>query len=87
MQLMMEVADEFVDNVILAACRMARLRDDSQLSIADLQHVLERNYNIRIPGYSSDDVRVVRKVNPAPAWSQKMNAINAAKVMGGKPDT
>jgi transcription initiation factor TFIID subunit 12 len=48
--------------------------------------VLERNYNIRIPGYSLDESRVVRRVHPAPSWHHKMSAINAAKVMGGKPD-
>jgi transcription initiation factor TFIID subunit 12 len=82
----METADEFVDNVITAACRLAKLRDDQTLEIRDIQLVLERNYNIRIPGFALDEIRLVRKVNPAPAWSQKMNAINAAKVMGGKPD-
>lgn len=79
----MEVADEFVDNVITAACRLAKLRNDATLEIRDVQQVLERNYNIRIPGYASDDSRVVRRVNPAPAWTQKLNAVNAAKVMNG----
>jgi transcription initiation factor TFIID subunit TAF12 len=83
---MMEVADEFVDQIISAACKLAKLRANQVLEIRDIQYVLERNYNIRVPGYSLDEVRVVRKVNPAPAWSQKMNAVNAAKVMGGKPD-
>ena len=77
----MEMADEFVDNVVTAACRLAKLRNDSTLEIKDIQTVLERNYNIRIPGYSMDETRVVRRVNPAPGWNQKMNAINAAKVM------
>jgi transcription initiation factor TFIID subunit 12 len=78
----MEVADEFVDSVITAACRLAKLRNDATLEIRDIQTVLERNYNIRIPGYSMDETRVVRRVNPSPAWSQKIGAINTAKVMG-----
>jgi transcription initiation factor TFIID subunit 12 len=83
----METADEFVDNVLTAACRLAKLRPDQTLDIRDIQTVLERNYNIRIPGYSLDESRVVRRVQPAPGWHQKMSAINAAKVMGGKPDS
>jgi transcription initiation factor TFIID subunit 12 len=43
--------------------------------------VLERNYNMRIPGYSADDTRVVRKFQPAPGWTQKLSAVNGAKVM------
>jgi transcription initiation factor TFIID subunit 12 len=48
--------------------------------------VLERNYNIRIPGYSLDETRVIRKFHPTQGWQQKMNAVQAAKVMGGKTD-
>jgi transcription initiation factor TFIID subunit 12 len=78
----METCDEFVDTVLTAACRLAKLRPDQTLDIRDIQTVLERNYNIRIPGYSLDEARVVRRVQPAPAWHQKMSAIQAAKVMG-----
>jgi transcription initiation factor TFIID subunit TAF12 len=62
------------------------LRESPQLDIRDIQVILERNYNIRIPGYASDEVRTVRKIVPAPGWAAKMNAVNAAKVMGGKTD-
>ncbi|KAF2012154.1 hypothetical protein BU24DRAFT_425991 [Aaosphaeria arxii CBS 175.79] len=84
---MLALADEFVDNVIGSACKLAKLRESPQLEIRDLQLILERNYNIRIPGYASDEVRTVRKVVPAPGWTQKMNAVQAAKVMNsGKTD-
>lgn len=76
------LADDFVDTVITSACRLAKLRQGQTLEIKDLQIVLERNYGIRIPGYSLDEVRTVRKFQPAPGWTQKMNAIQAAKVMG-----
>ncbi|KAJ9648848.1 Transcription initiation factor TFIID subunit 12 [Coniosporium tulheliwenetii] len=85
-EIMYQLADEFVDDVVTSACRLAKLRDSSTLDIRDLQLILERNYNIRIPGYASDEVRTVRKFHPAPGWTQKMNAVQAAKVMGGKTD-
>jgi transcription initiation factor TFIID subunit 12 len=56
------------------------------LEIRDIQLILERNYNIRIPGYASDEIRTVRKFQPAPGWINKMSAIQAAKVTGGKGD-
>lgn len=80
------MADDFVDTVISNACKLAKLRESPQLDIRDLQLVLERNYNIRIPGYASDEVRTVRRIMPAAGWTQKMNAVQAAKVMGGKTD-
>jgi transcription initiation factor TFIID subunit TAF12 len=76
------LADDFVDNVITAACRLAKLRSSQTLDIRDVQIVLERNYGIRIPGYSLDEVRTVRKFQPAPGWTSKMQAVHSAKVMG-----
>lgn len=56
------------------------------LEIRDLQLVLERTYNIRIPGYSSDELRTVRKIQPSMQWISKMSIVQAAKVMPGKGD-
>ena len=82
----LELADEFFDNVVTSACKLAKLRGSNMLDIRDLQLILQRQYNIRIPGYSTDEVRTVRKVQPTASYFQKVNAIQAAKVMGGKGD-
>ncbi|KAI9837807.1 MAG: hypothetical protein M1819_006741 [Sarea resinae] len=82
----LQVADDFIDQVITGACRLAKLRQSSTLEIRDIQLILERNYNIRVPGYASDEIRTVRKFAPTAGWTQKMNAVQAAKVMGGKGD-
>lgn len=71
-----------MDTVLTQACRLAKIRPNATLDIRDIQIVLERNFNIRIPGYSLDEVRTVRKFQPAAGWTQKMNAVQAAKVMG-----
>ncbi|TVY14143.1 Transcription initiation factor TFIID subunit 12, partial [Lachnellula arida] len=81
---MLTVADSFVDQVLHNACKMAKERGSKVLEIRDIQLTLERNYNIRIPGYASDEIRTVRKIQPAPAWIAKMSAVQAAKVTGGK---
>ncbi|KAI1258686.1 hypothetical protein F5Y18DRAFT_412464 [Xylariaceae sp. FL1019] len=82
----LNVADNFVDNVLSMACRLAKERGSKVLEIRDIQLVLERVYNIRIPGYTSDELRTVRKVQPAASWIQKMSAIQAAKVTSNKDD-
>lgn len=76
------LADDFVDNVITSACRLAKLRPNQTLDIKDIQIVLERNYGIRIPGFALDEVRTVRKFQPAAGWQSKMQAVQAGKVMG-----
>ncbi|KAK0649387.1 transcription initiation factor TFIID subunit A-domain-containing protein [Cercophora newfieldiana] len=80
----LNLADHFVDNVLQTACRNAKERGSKVLEIRDLQLVLERSYNIRIPGYSSEELRTVRKVQPNAQWITKMSAVQAAKVMPGK---
>ncbi|KAK3346813.1 transcription initiation factor TFIID subunit A-domain-containing protein [Lasiosphaeria hispida] len=82
----LNLADHFVDNVLHSACRNAKERGSKVLEIRDIQLVLERTYNIRIPGYSSEELRTVRKVQPNAQWITKMSAVQAAKVMPGNKD-
>ncbi|KAI4164265.1 MAG: hypothetical protein LQ342_002230 [Letrouitia transgressa] len=83
---LLDVADDFIDQVTTAACKLAKLRSAPSLELRDIQLVLERNYNIRIPGYASDELRTVKKIQPTPSWTQKLAAVQAAKVTGGKAD-
>ncbi|KAL4885001.1 transcription initiation factor TFIID subunit A-domain-containing protein [Aspergillus karnatakaensis] len=85
-EFILQMADDFVDDVVTAACRLAKLRHSSSLEIRDIQLVLERNYNMRISGFSTDDLRTVKKPQPTQGWTQKMSAIQAAKVTQGKAE-
>jgi histone H3/H4 len=80
-ELLMEVADEFIDSVLQQSCKIARHRKGQMLEVKDVQLHLERNWNIRIPGYSSEEVRSVKKYNPAPGHVAKVGAVNQAKAM------
>ncbi|KAJ5692153.1 hypothetical protein N7462_001576 [Penicillium macrosclerotiorum] len=83
-EFMLQMADDFVDDVISQACRLAKLRPSSTLEIRDIQLILERNYNMRISGFATDDLRTVKKPQPTQGWLQKMSAIQAAKVTQGR---
>ncbi|PYH44981.1 putative transcription initiation factor TFIID subunit 12 [Aspergillus saccharolyticus JOP 1030-1] len=85
-EFILQMADDFVDDVVTSACRIAKLRPSSTLEIRDLQLVLERQYNMRISGFSTDDLRTVKKPQPTQGWTQKMSAIQAAKVTQGKAE-
>jgi transcription initiation factor TFIID subunit 12 len=73
------MVDEFIDTISTSACKLAKLRGSDTLDIRDIQIILERNWNIRIPGFSADEIRTVRKFNPAPAYHQKVNTLMAQK--------
>jgi transcription initiation factor TFIID subunit 12 len=40
---------------------------------------IERNWNIRIPGFASDDIRPLRKPTVPASHQSKLQAVNAAK--------
>lgn len=76
LQLLLQIADEFIDSVTNFGCRLAKHRGGDTLEVKDLQlhlgksdqfilprasthrPVSERNHNIRIPGFASDDTRI-----------------------------
>lgn len=80
-ELLLDLADDFITNVTSFACRLAKHRKSDNLDVRDIQLHLERNWNIRVPGYAADEVRSTRKWNPSSSYNQKLQGINAAKVV------
>ncbi|KAH7108377.1 transcription initiation factor TFIID subunit A-domain-containing protein [Auriculariales sp. MPI-PUGE-AT-0066] len=66
-ELLLEIADEFVDSASNFACKLARHRGGDVLEVRDLQLHLERNHNIRIPGFASDETRMAISQSAAPS--------------------
>lgn len=78
-ELLLDMADDFVTNITSFACRVAKHRKSDNLEASDLQLHLEKNWNIRIPGYSMDLTRNLKRWNPTPAYNQKVNALHPTK--------
>jgi len=77
--LLLEIADEFIDSVANFSCRLAKHRGGDTLEARDLQLHLERNHNIRIPGFASDETRL--SINQSTVVPQ--NPPTAAAKKGG----
>lgn len=82
-EICLSLVDDFIDDLLVSSCRLAKLRGATSLEARDVQVVLERQYNIRVPGFSTDEVRTVRKNQPAQGWAHKVGAVQAAKLMNG----
>lgn len=78
-ELLLELADEFVASVTGFACKLAKHRRSDVLEAKDIHMHLERNWNMHIAGYSSDEIRSIRRFAPLPAYQQKLQNIAMSK--------
>lgn len=74
-ELLLDLADEFVTSVTSFASKLARHRHSDNLDVRDVQLHLERNWNIRIPGYASDEIRMIRKFVPNNVHNSKLDGV------------
>ncbi|CAN3357243.1 transcription initiation factor TFIID subunit 12 [Diutina catenulata] len=82
-ELLLDLADEFVNSVTGFACRLAKHRKANSIDAKDVQLHLERNWNIRVPGFAMDTIRSSRRLQPAPSYNQKVQGVEIAKSVNG----
>lgn len=78
-ELLLDLADEFITSVTSFACRLAKHRKVETIDVKDVQLHLERNWNIKIPGYSIDEIKSVRRLQPSSSYQQKVSGVEIAK--------
>ncbi|XP_013400412.1 transcription initiation factor TFIID subunit 12 isoform X1 [Lingula anatina] len=74
-EVLMHIADDFIDNVVNAACLLAKHRKANTLDVKDVQLHLERNWNMWIPGFGSEEVRPFKKSVTTEAHKQRLALI------------
>lgn len=77
-ELLLQVADDFIENVINSSCQVAKNRKSSTLDVKDVQIHLDRNWNMWIPGYGNEDLRPYKKLPSTEAHRQRLNLIKKA---------
>ncbi|MXQ93339.1 hypothetical protein E5288_WYG008022 [Bos mutus] len=60
-EMLLQIADDFIESVVTAACQLARHRKSSTLEVKNVQLHLERQWNMWIPGFGSEEIRPYKK--------------------------
>ncbi|XP_058712589.1 transcription initiation factor TFIID subunit 12 isoform X3 [Poecile atricapillus] len=73
--MLLQIADDFIESVVTAACQLARHRKSNTLEVKDVQLHLERQWNMWIPGFGSEEIRPYKKACTTEAHKQRMALI------------
>jgi len=75
---LLQIADDFIEQTVSQACALAKHRKAGTIDVKDVQIVLERSWNMWIPGFGSDDIRPQRRSANTEAHKQRMAVIKKA---------
>lgn len=70
-----DLANDFVDNIVHKACKLAKHRGASTLDTKDVQLVLSKDWNISIPGYGTDELKPYKRPMATEAHKQRLALI------------
>jgi len=77
-EILLQIADDFIENVISTSCQIAKHRKSNTLEVKDVQLHLDRNWNMWIPGFGSEDLRPYKKLPSTEAHRQRLALIKKA---------
>ena len=69
------IADDFLENVITQSCMLAKHRKSGSLELKDVQLCLEKNWNMWIPGFGTDERNPPKKQVASESHKQRINQI------------
>uniref|UniRef100_T1IY49 Transcription initiation factor TFIID subunit 12 n=1 Tax=Strigamia maritima TaxID=126957 RepID=T1IY49_STRMM len=75
-EMLLQIADDFIENVVTNSCLLAKHRKANTLEVKDVQLNLEKNWNIWIPGFGSDELRPYKKSTATEAHKQVTDNID-----------
>merc|ERR1719292_98614 len=69
---LLQIADDFIEQTVSQACSLAKHRKANTIDVRDVQIVLERSWNMWIPGFGTEDIRPYKRSATTEAHKQRM---------------
>ncbi|XP_028409626.1 transcription initiation factor TFIID subunit 12-like isoform X2 [Dendronephthya gigantea] len=73
--ILLQIADDFIESVVNSSCQIAKHRKSNVLEVRDIQMHLERNWNMWVPGYGTEDFKQQKKLGSTEAHKQRLALI------------
>ncbi|GFS75127.1 transcription initiation factor TFIID subunit 12 [Trichonephila clavipes] len=70
-----ELAEDFIEDVVETSCSLAKHRKSNVLEIKDVQLALEKDWNMWIPGFGTEELRPYKKSFTTEAHKQRLALI------------
>ncbi|GFY97817.1 TBP-associated factor 12 [Actinidia rufa] len=74
-EILVDIADEFVESITTFGCSLAKHRKSNTLEAKDILLHLERNWNMNLPGFSGDEIKCYRKPFASDIHRERLAAI------------
>merc|ERR1719182_825769 len=58
---LLQIADDFIEQTVSQACALAKHRKAGTIDVKDVQIVLERSWNMWIPGFGAEEIKPQRR--------------------------
>lgn len=78
--ILVDIADDFVQSITTFGCSLAKHRKSSTLEAKDILLHLERNWNMTLPGFSGDEIKTFKKPITNDVHRERLAAIKKSAV-------
>lgn len=77
---LLEIADDFVESIVTAACHLAKHRKSNTLEARDILLHVERHWNMNLPGFSGDEIKCYKKPSVNDVHKERLAMIKKSMV-------